>query len=706
MSNERANNIKLQSGIDERFAVVKKEILDKGIDEKLADEIIYELNEYNTIFSDGLVDWIANLYDPEIGGFYYSNGARDTEGYMPDIESTNQAECFIREFFHVDIPQHIGERMAKWIKGLQDPNGYFYHTQWTKAESNHNPNRLGRDLWRAIATMNRFGYKPTYDTITGFKGDGLKADGTPVSTVAKKEKDANKDCQCSNEKDDAPNLSEIPARFLDKEHFEAYLASLDINNRSYGIGNLIAAQALEIKGRSEQLIKEGADYSLVDILVNWLNERQNPRTGLWTLYDTPDFDGANGLLKILAIYSSVEKPFPNPILAAKSAFAVLGNGEHLGSVCYVYNIWLTLRILNTHIKKYHNDENADKEMQDLRFAILQDAPRAIRETAKAVRSFMKEDGSFSYTMTHSCQTSQGMQVTLPDQNEGDVNASSICSQATFEFMYDVLGLTYVDPYTEEDGKRIISIMENLGPVVKKKQIVNDTPTTFEDSPLGEPNEEFVEIVKRSSGSIAIVPDPRENAKGNVLKLDSKADGMDSVILLSRQYRWGAPCFVFEGDLCFDKSCCDGYHTQVYMNNRVYLLAMKIQDGYVNIWDTSFSAESDLKVEQDFGYRIPLGEWFKLRIEYYDGEPTTLRAKTYVNDKLIAVSDNYYDHSRTKTLPDNIATPSSELRHVSIHVLEGQEGTVLMDNLICTKTDDTYVKSEENLKVNVDFGKKD
>ena len=36
-------------------------------------------------------EWLAGLWEPEIGGFYYSNSGRDYEGFLPDIESTCQA---------------------------------------------------------------------------------------------------------------------------------------------------------------------------------------------------------------------------------------------------------------------------------------------------------------------------------------------------------------------------------------------------------------------------------------------------------------------------------------------------------------------------------------------------------------------------------------------------------------------------------------
>ena len=54
-------------------------------------EVVAALKKLNAYF-DGrkIAEWAANLYDPEVGGFYYSNSARDNEGYAPDLESTCQ----------------------------------------------------------------------------------------------------------------------------------------------------------------------------------------------------------------------------------------------------------------------------------------------------------------------------------------------------------------------------------------------------------------------------------------------------------------------------------------------------------------------------------------------------------------------------------------------------------------------------------------
>jgi hypothetical protein len=87
-----------------------------------------------------------------------------------------------------------------------------------------------------------------------------------------------------------------------------------------------------------------------------------------------------------------------------------------------------------------------------------------------------------------------------------------------------------------------------------------------------------------------------------------------------------------------------------------MLAIKIQDGRVHIWDSSSQGGS--RVEQDLKYSVPLGEWFNLRIENYTGDKDTVRIKVYINDELIAVSDNFYDSKGLKLDPDGAAAPQN------------------------------------------------
>ena len=63
--------------------------------EVIGDEGVLALKEYMTLYDERIYLWAASLWDTDRGGFYYSTSARDTEGFLPDIESTVQMMRFI-----------------------------------------------------------------------------------------------------------------------------------------------------------------------------------------------------------------------------------------------------------------------------------------------------------------------------------------------------------------------------------------------------------------------------------------------------------------------------------------------------------------------------------------------------------------------------------------------------------------------------------
>ena len=52
-------------------------------------EALAELRELYNIYDERIYIWMAGLWDPEIGAFYYSNSARDTELYMSYLISSS-----------------------------------------------------------------------------------------------------------------------------------------------------------------------------------------------------------------------------------------------------------------------------------------------------------------------------------------------------------------------------------------------------------------------------------------------------------------------------------------------------------------------------------------------------------------------------------------------------------------------------------------
>ena len=431
-----------------------EEKLTSDVGEELAKETVKAFGELYELFEGGAVDWFANLFDAECGGYYYSNSARDTACFRPDLESTYQSLQFMsgsglgvgissqREI----MPEWAIKGIVKFTKSLQDPeNGYFYHPQWGKKMIDARPNRRGRDLTWASRILQRFGEKPTYDTPLGDKGDGKGAEAKSVNSAASLDRD-----------------SAVAEHLRTREAFEEYLSKLDVNGDGYTVGNLLESQADQILVRDSVLAERGENYRLADIMTDWLTSKQNPKTGLWTHYDKIDYLGINGLLKIMDAYHRVHKEFPHAVEAFRSAMQILEAPIEPTTVCFVLNPWYAMTSLLDNIEKYNSSEDKEeinRAVTKIRREMLLNAPALIRATIKKLKIFHKPDGSFSYMPRLSGPNSQGLPVAIYGTNEGDVNATYICIVATTSHVFNVLGYKLLPIYYKADRMRYLNILE-------------------------------------------------------------------------------------------------------------------------------------------------------------------------------------------------------------------------------------------------------
>ena len=121
---------------------------------------------------------MRGLYDPCIGGFYYSQSARDNKTtvynereytLLPDLESTLQALGIIGALGMTE-GRHYSEFIPEWMKtqiadftySLQDPDGFFYHPQWGKEIGQ---SRRGRDLSWARTILSTFEREMKYTSV-------------------------------------------------------------------------------------------------------------------------------------------------------------------------------------------------------------------------------------------------------------------------------------------------------------------------------------------------------------------------------------------------------------------------------------------------------------------------------------------------------------------------------------------------------------
>ena len=434
------------------------------------------MRELFSLYSEEVVHWYAGLFDANIGGFYFANSARDADGYLPDIEATQHCLGFFEKFDGVSsysevCPDWMKERIGKWIKGLQDPNGYFYHPQWDRAFADTKMARKGRDLNYGLGVMSACGFKPTYDTPVGTKGDGLLPDGTPVNKPTLEIKTEN----AAKEAPKAESTLKFTPQLESVESFRAYLDSLypDLCKRPYWTGNQFSNQIGQIKARDKMLREAGATESICDMLINWFNDRQNPENGTWYYPEKDDatgaprrfsYEGNNSLLKIIDVYNQLGAELHYPLEAARSAMKAITAEVPAGSVCDVYNTWFSVcQVINNlrNCSKRPKDE-IEADIATIRRELLKDAPTCIRASKDKISTFRRSDHAFSYTPTGTSITSQGMPVSLPGFDEGDTNATAI-SIGFNRFMFKAFELTQIKPFTKELLAKYLELLEAKRP---------------------------------------------------------------------------------------------------------------------------------------------------------------------------------------------------------------------------------------------------
>ena len=473
-------------GIDTRIEAIRneyREVKFKALEEKVGVELADGLRALYRMFGSDWYLWMANLYAPDIGGFYFSNSARDTVGYYPDLESTYQVLDNISwsgAFSHYDIPSgkkaygvfmqgELGDALASFILNMQSPNdGFFYHPQWG---TDITVSRQGRDLNWATMMLSEIGIQPYYDTQNGYKGsrEGLV---TPVSkrgtalAVSKVVLTASK-----------PYLKS-PEAFLE------YLKSLDFPNDSYTAGNAVESQAPQIieldkklwlsqnpGAKAEQYsVKSPAAGGYIEVFRDYLNSLINPETGFWQVVgpgqdkdgedDGLTYEGVNGLMKTTSCYKKFGIEFEYALEATESVITVTKyrNDEHDTHVCSIYNPWQSFG----HLYEVIDSETKDK----VQAMLLEHAPEMLAATVEKIAIHYQPGGGFSYFESTPCNTAQGADVACALSPESDVNAAGIASLGLSAAIFTAIGESFIYPYIPADGDRFVDVISNLGVALK------------------------------------------------------------------------------------------------------------------------------------------------------------------------------------------------------------------------------------------------
>jgi len=700
------------------------------ISEEYGEELGNEIEIISRLFTENLYLWFADLYDYEIGGFYFSNSARNNFDFLPDIESTRQVLSFLSNNGMFDdyggnanyaLPEEMKKQMLNFVTSLQSPeDGYFYHPQWKDTTPS---TRRSRDLKWARELILEFDGSFLYDTPLGDKGiNGLpgKRDGMTHLTSPLKN-----GCSVSAVSKIVPAAS-LPSHLQSLDAFKNYVENeLDLRYKSYEDGNKLNAMTTEIKAA-------GAEY--VNYLISYLNSIQNPKNGSFEASDSSSnlYALVNGIMKIGGVYFEFgrQMPYYDKAIDLCMQAILLEGGEN--NITAVYNPWLAIRQILTTLGK----TNA-YEKDALYKSVMAKAPALVRSTTNKLSKYHMQDGSFTYSTTNIVNTANGVPAACAIAAEGSVNATGLASGA-FSGILSTLGISEFKLYDGNDLKLFLGRIDRLGTIIKTT--VQDTPAevyTFDENPKRDTvhesgilksfgNEEILTVMNDNEQvdgiykwlDAEIVADPVSEKANNVLRTESFLDvGADkekadiaSVTAITMPQRANplVNCFVYEADMFFESgssivgqltfsSAASGGSPTLSLNIEQFNFG---KTSYIRIGE-NYTGLDGIK-NNSIVSGIPMNEWVHLRIEVYkisafksesgrfeikgkiyvNGEyagetdagyrGSKDNAKTYYNNQVNYVNYAHYRHSASVTYFDNITTDGiyKEFEYGEVPVFSG------------------------------------
>lgn len=693
-----------------------------GVEEVLGSEATIALKKYYSLFDEDLYYWIADLYDPDIGGFYYSNSARNSEGFLPDIESTAQALAFLSrtmpEKNWMDIlPDEMLEKILNFTKGLQSSSdGYFYHPQWDGMT--YTTSRLGRDVDWATGILEQYynryksiyekqglskeeiedklkEYMPYWNAPNGTKGS-LGAPGVVATSLTGKLSSSSAVVAASCVM--AVSSQKWIAQLQTIESWTSYLYSRDLSSNSYSIGNDLSSLISQIEARDIAAKNNGEPAGYVEITKNYLNEGADRfKNGVWESQVT--YQSLNGLMKISRLYDHFKwrLPYPDESLMAAITMTLKtdadANGKEAIHATDVYNTWVAIEnVVDTERKVISDKDERAQRIAELQDIIKENAAKMINTTVQKIARFAKFGGSYGYTWDFSPQNSQGMPAALANTVEGDVNGTGLCCTYLLGDMAAALGIYDILPslYGKADSKNFQEYIRSLGTIIKDSCPEEDSlKYTFEDDTLGDYP---VDVTgQRDQGEQVVVNHNSPTGDNrNAFKFSdtsSEKNVFNSVVFSAGGVLSGmAQSGVFEFDVYFDEISSNTY-LQIALSS-CYMLTVKGDgNGGVKLGDASSNSGSDI-IYTDLGVTISEKEWHTLRVEYYFGSKEDVRIKVYVDSYLRAESTNYYGNKSTDA-PD----PKKDIKTLSITSTWTSTCSMYIDNLYVGRSERRYSKED-------------
>ncbi len=686
-----------EADLNKLWTLKLSQLEEKIGDKEKANAVLSELKGLHHILNDSysIVKWLANLYDPVTGGFYYSNSARNSIGYAPDLESTSQALGLVEsiltgyggtltDFFG----EEIAERFVSFVKDMQEPDGYFYHPQWSPETVN--TDRKNRDVLAALNILDSFGAIPIYDTPNGVKGEGTVTPASRLVLPLKDSKATSVSAVVSYESEEIY----IPPHLTSSTEFYNYLTSLSILSETATVCETLYSE-IPLYIEIDKILEEnGEEYRLCDILENFLERHQNS-AGLWASKGVSSYEEINELNSVIKLYNAIGKPISNYSAIFSTISRYIKFNEEIDNITDISGTWTAFASVVNNLKAY-GDANEQYGINEQLKKIYLRYDTILKTTREKLLLFVNNDGSFSTTPEGGNGESFGMSVAVPMMDEGDMNGTILAAKNTWLAIFQVLDTGFVPIFDTSDRMMFQKTLLDMG-VIIKNEIKKSEPQDFEGYSIG--MSPVARHYGNSSGYFStIVEGPSEY--GNVAHIYSSDKSGSPQFYFDNMSRVNNPtCLVAEFDVSVLPETSTGIFSYLYIYRDTYMLAFKRDGDTISILERSSRSEESSFIN-DFGIRVNVGEWFNLRIEYYPGTHENVRIKIFFNNECIAVTDNYFESPPRKY--DTPGVPNSNYDSMSIFAVNKKTVSILMDDLVVESNYQTYTpETSSSIKMNVD-----
>ncbi len=369
------------------------------------------------------IRWWAGLFDPDIGGFYYANSARDGEGFLPDLPAF--------------LGEELTQKIVRFYQIKQDKDdGYFYHPQWTRDQSRKNVMRYTRDQDWAIFVLDWLGAKPLYPTAID------RAAGQNGKTSSP---------------DWRPNANSVTS------YVERLLAETSCEHW----GNQLETQATTFKAT-------GTIGTVLDVL----DRRINPEYGLWVSgYDAekdlyynkmtaPEPETPYGIFtntyKVVKTYNIGGRRAPGAIQTVRNAIKAICSRDPGIRLTYIFNPWATLGNVRENLVRY----GTSGEVSAYDRLIRENVVEMIDALGCSLGKYLHRDGSYSYLQRGSKETIYSTPVSL-GLEEGDVNGNNLALLCATHIC-TAIGLSDMIPiFGQHHAELMLDLLKNAPPIKKK-----------------------------------------------------------------------------------------------------------------------------------------------------------------------------------------------------------------------------------------------